>query len=240
MNSKPDRKPISILVSFLIVLLVLSCASLDYSNAPECAVLESQAPLPDLSCAQSPASVVFTQNLSGAMGRDLGSLLVRATLDEQSRVTGLCVDGQQVPGGFRRRANLSARYLEFAAIDGGPECLAGRRIDLNRRKAKQALIKRRTAVCKSQIESVRVTRQGPGASQVPRREFENCLDFEASWLTLHQVGRQQPYIFGRPEVVDPPAAEASATRTKCNRKHKNGNPDDIVACIIADGWELLE
>jgi hypothetical protein len=168
---------------------------------------------------------------------DLGSLFVRATLDEQSRIAALCVEGPPVPGGFRKRANLSARFLKFADVDGAPECLADRRLDINRRKSMQTAIKRRTNVCRNRSESVQVTHTEVGRAQAAVREFERCMDYQANWLTLYEVGRQQPHNFALPEVVDPPDIEASVTRAKCNKKR---NSTDIAACMIADGWELLD
>ncbi len=221
----------------LLALPVVSCASVDAAQMPQCEPLEEQASLATASCSASPEAVRFEQQLSESMGRDLGSLLVRVTLNEQARLGAICVDGRPVPGGYRKRANLAARFDEFAAIDGAPECLTGRRIDLNRRKAMQVEVKRRTNRCKSQFDSVRVTQSASSGAQVAQREFEECLDYRANWITFYAIGRQQPYIFGKPEVARPETAEASETRAKCN-KHRR--PKDIAACIEADGWELLE
>lgn len=224
-------------IVFLLALPAFSCASVDAAQIAQCEPLKDQAALATASCSSSPEAVRFEQQLSETMGRDLGSLLVRVTLDEQARLGAMCVDGRPVPGGYRKRANLAARFDEFAAIDGAPECLAGRRIDLNRRKAMQAEIKRRTNRCQSEFESVRVIQSASTGAQVAQYEFEECLDYRANWITLYAIGRQQPYIFGKPEVAEPETAEASETRAKCNKRRR---PKDIAACIEADGWELLE
>ena len=221
----------------LLALPVVSCASVDAAQMPQCEPLEEQASLATASCSASPEAVRFEQQLSESMGRDLGSLLVRVTLDEQARLGAMCVDGRPVPGGHRKRANLAARFEEFAAIDGAPECLAGRRIDVNRRKAMQAEIKRRTNRCQSEFQSVLAIQSASNGTQLAQHEFEECLDYRANWITLYAIGRQQPYIFGKPEVAEPENLEASATRAKCNKRDR---PKDIAACIEADGWELLE
>ena len=41
----------------------------------------------------------------------------------------------------------------------------------------------------------------------------------------------------RPEVPEPPRIRAIETANRCNRKV---HFDDQLACILSDGWELLE
>lgn len=230
------RPTASSMLSILIVPLLLgSCATRDYSNISECESLRELAPLPDAPCREDLETIAFEERLTEAMEDDLGSLLVRATLDDRSQVGSLCVDGPPVPGGFRKRANISERFPEFAALPSGPACMGGRRIDLNRREAMRAKIKRRESECDSESQPVGVARSASGA-RVDRRRIA-CMDYRANWIMLYELGRRHPLIFAWPEILQAPKQTAGETRIKCNRKRR---PEAIAACIVADGWELLE
>lgn len=225
-----------IALSILIVpLLLFSCATRDYSNISQCESLRELAPLPDAACREDPESIAFQKRLTEAMEKDLGKLLVRATLDDRSQVGSLCVDGPPVPGGFAKRANLSERFAEFAALPGGPACLGGRRLDLNRREAMRAKIKRRESECDSQTQPIGVATSASGTRVDNRRDA--CMDYHANWIMLYELGRRHPHIFAWPEILEPPKQTSAETRIKCNKKRKH---EAIAACVVADGWELLE
>lgn len=197
------------------LLLSLSCASVDYSNAPYCAPLSELPALPDADCRADPATIAFRAQLQDAMSEYVGSLLVRVSLDEASRVRSVCSEDTQVRGSWKSRATLSERFGELAALAGGPQCLSARRLDLNRRSAALAEIKRSEAVCKTQY----------------------CSPFDATALLLYRVGRREPYVFGLPQVADPPAKSAAAILGECS---KEIHFEDQFVCIEAAGWELLE
>ena len=147
--------------SWLVFALPLfACASVNQSHLPKCEPIEALPALPDSACLGDADTTAYRDRLRESMGSDVGSLFVRAILDESSRMRSLCTESTRGPGGWRADRNLSERLLEFAEIAGGPACLANRRLDLNRRAAKLAQMKRRRLECT--VEMGTITNAGKG------------------------------------------------------------------------------
>lgn len=223
----------------VLILPLFACASVGAPELPECESIERLAALPDASCMGDPATAEFRSRLRESLSSDVGPLLVRVMLDDSSRVRSLCTGSTLVPGGWRARTNLSTRYAEISEIDGGPACLANRRLDFNRKAAKLAENKRRRLGCTRDLATI--TRTGAGLSgpesATMAGESQTCVDHGADWIVLNPGGLKHPSVFAKPEVADPPAISASKTREKC---FKLRGFDARVTCIKDEGWELLE
>ena len=226
--------------SWLVFALPLfACASVNQSHLPKCEPIEALPALPDSACLGDADTTAYRDRLRESMGSDVGSLFVRAILDESSRMRSLCTESTRVPGGWRADRNLSERLLEFAEIAGGPACLANRRLDLNRRAAKLAQMKRRRLECT--VEMGTITKAGKGLvgpeSATIFVESSGCLNQAEDWVVVNRGELRHPIIFAKPEVSDPPDVDASKIRRQCFNLH---DFDDRASCITGHGWELLE
>lgn len=223
----------------VLALPLLTCTSVTPSHLPRCEPAESLSPLPDLACRADPQTVAFRGRLRESMGSDVGPLFVRAMLDEASRVQSLCTDSTRIPRGWRAEQNLAERLSEFAEVPGGPACLANRRLDLNRRAAKLAEIKRQKAGCMGELGTI--TKGGKGLtgpqSSTVTAESSACINQGADWVQLDPGGLKHPLIFAQPEVSDLPAVSAQKIRQKCFRLRDFKKRE---SCIVDYGWELLE
>ena len=153
----------------------------------------------------------------------VGAILVRVSLDDASHVASVCSETTQVVGGWRSRATLSERFEELVALEAGPPCLSGRRLDINRLAAMKAKIKKRVSECESDRDRA--------------WEFRGCLDHDANWFRVGYTGRMNPYVFGWPQVVNPQVESSLATRNRCVKGRRF---EHERTCIEEDGWELLE
>ena len=54
---------------------------------------------------------------------------------------------------------------------------------------------------------------------------------------MYRVGVMRPAIYGRPQVADAPRVRARDTASRCRREN---TLEQQIACVEADGWELLE
>ena len=228
---------------------LLGCASSDSArtpdvSVPQCAPLESLAPLPE-SCAAGELES-FSKALSDAVPDAAHRALVRVELDDATRVRAVCVESG--PGYAPGRASraIAAHLDAIRGVAPGPACAAGRRIDLNRYEAKWEQLHEREQRCTDQTRVTRDTqgptttvrdRTVPGAYGVYDREYERCMDYQADWIALDAPGSARPAIWAKPEIPNPPGPDAYDTATRCKRSSHVF--EKRAACIEADGWERL-
>ena len=202
-----------------------------------CAPLAELAPLPALACREEADALAFAQVLQAAIADAAGGLLVRVELGEDARVRTLCAEN--LPGHWKERRALAGELTAVMQMPAGPACLAGKRLDLNRRAAKQAEIQRLEWHCQRRLQTSLETSRGVVGPQLTSRQWHDCIEFDADWVVVHERGVMEPLLFGKPEVVDPPTVRARDTASRCSRKHKISS-DAQVACIEAEGWERLD
>ena len=218
--------------------VALACADGSSTGGTErCAPLAELSPLPSLQCREAADALAFEQGLRTAIGDAAGGLLVRVELGEDARVRTLCAVDR--PGHWKERRALAGELAAVMQMPAGPACLAGKRLDLNRRAAKQAEIQRLEWHCQRRLQTSLETSRGVVGPQLTSRQWHDCIEFDADWVVVHERGVMEPLLFGKPEVVDPPTVRARDTASRCSRKHKIGS-DAQVACIEAEGWERLD
>lgn len=223
-------------------LLWLACvwvACADGSTAPRaerCAPLAELAPLASQECRESEEAIAFTDALQSVVEDSAYGMLVRTELDDGSRARTICADGAPNRREWKERLTLGSRLVDLVQMPPGPVCLAGKRVDLNRRAAKLAEVDETEFRC---ANHVRVTRDAERGHATPRfldRALTNCIQHEATWVLLYETGVMQPLVFAKPEVVDPPPVPARDTVSRCGRVHVF---EKRVACVEAEGWERL-
>ena len=215
-------------------------------EVPLCGPIESLAPLPDARSCGAGELGSYEDALTTKLDDHAKNSLVRVELDESARVATVCVvpgPGYAAPGA--RRA-LGDQLDALRALSPGPACAAGRRLDLNRYAAMDAVIRDRENQCHEQTRVTRET-QGPttirnsavrGHYGVYDREFERCMEYQADWIMLDAPGSTRRAIFAKPEIPNPPGADAYETAHRCERKSRVF--EKRAACIEAEGWERLE
>jgi len=209
----------------------------DGESVDACAPLAKLPPLAAADCRASADANAFEQRLREATKDDSGSSLVRASLGEDSRVTSLCADRTGAMGEWKVRQALGARLPALRALAAGPACLAGTRVDLNRRAATVAESERAEDRCDQRARTTRDTRSGAGTPLIVARQLQECVEYEADWIFVYRPGSMEPAVFGRPQVVDPPDVRARDTASRCRRENDR---DAEIACIESEGWELLD
>src|SRR5258706_3776399 len=211
-------------VALAIALAGCASAGGDTPEVPLCGPLDTLPPLPER-CAPGELDE-FETALSDQVLPHASSALVRAVLDDAARVRALCVDWGPGygPGGARRA--LAEQLDAIRALPPGPACAAGKRVDLNRYQAKLAEIEARRSRCEEQTRVTRETQEPTtvrdrtvrGHYGVYDREFERCMEYQADWIELDAPGTTRPAIFVKPELREPPGADAYDTASRCARK----------------------
>jgi len=223
---------------------VTAPAPMPEADVPACGPLESLPALPE-GCEAGELGA-YSRTLSEAIGDRAISALVRVDLDDGARVRDVCVESGPGYAAGSARTALAKRLDAIRALPPGPECVAGRRIDLFRYEAKWAEFHDRDMRC---TEQTRVTRDTQGPTTVRDRtvhgnygaydrEYERCMDYQADWIVLDAPGTTRPVIFAKPEISDPPGPDAYETGTRCKRLSRVF--EKRAACIEADGWERLD
>ena len=215
-------------------------------SVPLCAPIATLAPLPEPGACGDGELAEYQASLTERVTPHAKRVLVRAELDDESRVASLCVGAGPGYGPGRARRALSEHLEAIRALPPGPACLAGKRLDLNRYEAKWAEIHERETRCG---EQTRVTRESQGPTMVRERatgghygiydrEYQRCMEYRADWILLEPLGSTRPAIWVKPEVPDPPGPDAYETASRCTRL--SSVFEKRAACIEADGWERLE
>jgi len=216
----------------------LSCADgFAVEGVERCAPLAELAPLPLAECRDQADARAFEQRLQALIAEAAGGLLVRVELGADARVRTLC--SEDLPGHWKARHALAGELASVMQVPAGPTCLAGKRLDLNRRAAKHAEIQRLKRECERKFRMSLETSRDVDAARLSSRQWHDCIEFDADWIVVEQRGVMEPLLFGKPEVVDPPTVRARDTAARCGRKHVTDR-DAQVACIEADGWERLD
>jgi len=245
----------------LAALLALACASPSPYSVERCPSLRSLPPRPTDECAADPESVAYQDRLTALLTSASGPLALRAVLDERSRVASICAEGTaRGMENARARRFLSANLGDVWALAPGPSCLAGRRLDLDRRHALLVRIERTEAQCRSEMRgSGGAFRQDGGQLQssargtpsaLDRRLAPNaCIGARLAWLFAEQrgslwelsararAGDPGVLLFAPMEGSAPPPAQARLVAYTCSRL---GNREALLACMQLMRWELLE
>ena len=238
MSAKMCRRTLRGLAWTACALLCLACVE-GSSGAPRvesCAPLPELAPLASRQCREDSQALAFEESLRGPIEEDAAALLVRVEFSDETRVRGICANGASGASEWKARRALGARLADLMGIHPGPSCLAGRRLDLNRRAAKMAEAERVAFRCRERFRTTRAMRHGYGALRFAGSQLDECMEHEATWIYVYRRGVMQPLVFGKPEVVAPPAVRARDTASRCSRQ------DEVaaeIACIEEEGWELL-
>jgi len=222
------------------------CASVgaDTSRVPLCGSLETLPPPPDR-CVPGELGD-FEDALSARMIEPASTALVRVELDDAARVRAVCVDPGPGYAPESARRTLDERLDAILALPPGPACAAGKRFDLNRYEAKMSQVRDREARCQEQTRLTRETQHDTtlrnarvrGVYGVYEREYERCLEYDANWIRLDAPGSTRPAIFVKPEIPNPPGANAYDTASRCLRKSRVF--EKRAECIESEGWERLE
>ncbi len=149
-------------------LVCLSCAdgSSGVPRVEQCAPLAELAPLPSPECREEAEARAFAQSLWDVIEDDAAALLVRFELGDAARVRSICADGMFARSEWKTRRAIGTQLAKLMEVRAGPPCLAGRRLDLNRRAAKMAEVDRLEFECAGRA---RVTRDTPPAYVTSRR-----------------------------------------------------------------------
>ncbi len=239
MNVRRYRRTVRVLAWMACSLAWLACVegSSGGPRAERCAPLAELAPLPSQACREDSQALAFEQNLSAAIEENAAALLVRVELGDDARVRRICANGASGASEWKARRSLGAQLADLMGTRPGPPCLAGRRLDFNRRAAKIAEADRAEFRCREQFRTTRETTRGFMSLRFAATDLDECLEHEASWIYVYRRGVLRPLVFGKPEVLVPPSVRARDTASRCSRK--NG-VDAEIACIEAEGWELLD
>jgi hypothetical protein len=220
-----------------VVLLACAGGGSDSPSVDVCAPLAELAPLPEPECRQSEESRSFERMLQAAIQDDAESLLVRVELGPDAHVRAVCAEGVATRTRWSAERAVGRRVPELLAMSPGPACLAGRRLDLNRRAAKMAEAENAEYLCTERRRQTLETTPGIDPLRRSQQVWNQCLEHDATWILVHRVGVMDPVVYARPEVVDPPPVRARDTASRCSREF---NFDAKIACIESEGWERLE
>jgi hypothetical protein len=200
---------------------MLACASDRdrQASVPACPGVAASPPAEE---ACDPAELAaYTSELSDWIAEENDQALVRIEFDDASRVRSVCVDEKTGSAVGKARREIAAKLLERGSLPTGPQCVAGRRIELNRYEAKLAEVKRAQGRC-SVVLGQRM------------KALRHCDEFAPDWILYDRVGVTRPYLYVQ---TDPARASAGETLVRCERAARGF--EEQSACIEADGFELL-
>ena len=237
-------------------LLALACVSRQPGVVERCPSLRHLPPRPSERCEADAEVVAYQDRLAALLTSASGPLALRVVLDERSRVASLCAEGTvKGMGNARARRSLADNLGDVWALPPGPSCLAGTRIDVDRRHAKLVQIDRIEAECRAEMRAtgagrsnVSVARSEP--SPTDREIAPNaCIESRLSWLFAEQRGSwwrlsararartSGALLFAPMEGVQPPPAQARLVARTCTKLSER---DALIACMQELRWELLD
>lgn len=199
----------------------LCCASdrSEVVTVPACPAGPSSPPAAD---ACDPAELAsYTEKLTDWIAEENDQALVRVEFDQASRVRAVCVDVETGSAVGKARREIAEKLVEMRAIPPGPQCAAGRRIELNRYSAKLAEAKLALGRC-GVVSGRRM------------KALQPCSDYDSDWILYDRIGVTRPYLFVKSEGA---RALASETLVHCERTARSYEAQS--ACIEAAGFELL-
>jgi hypothetical protein len=204
-------------------LLACRTVDVDIARIPLCGSVESLPPLvAEGECEEGVLAGYLTQLREQAVAPG-SQALVRVELDESSRVRSACVDEGVGVHAWHARLHLARNLDALESLPPGPECVARKRIDLNRYQSKLAEIEEAERWCDYEVGDRMAA-------------LEHCQKFPSDWILYHRTGYDWPYLYLKRDgskSTDP----ASFTASECGRK--NLNFEEVSACILADGFQLL-
>lgn len=218
---------------------LLSCTD-GYSDGPSverCAALSALAPRATRECRESEEARTFVQAVEPTIREDAGALLVRLELDGSSRVRGVCADGVPTRTEWKARRRVGARIAALMETEPGPACLAGKRLDLNRRAAKLAEIEQVERLCRDEVLVTRDSTSGYLTRRFLERNASECTARRATWVLVHDADSGASLLFAKPETPSPPKLHARDTASRCGRLE---DFEAQVTCVQGEGWEPLE
>src|SRR5215475_6233006 len=222
-------------------LLALACASPQPRVVERCPSLKQLPPRPSELCEADAEVVAYQDRLAALLTSASGPLALRVVLDERSRVASVCAEGTaKGMGNALARRSLSANLGDVWALAPGPSCLAGTRIDLDRRHAKLVEIERIEAQCRGEMRATGGGVRSDGgylasSSREEARPGEReiapnaCIEARLTWLFAEQRGswwrfsaRSRAHasgvlLFAPMEGVRPPPAQARLVARTCRK-----------------------
>lgn len=248
-------------VLLLAALLTVACAASQQRLVERCPSLKRLPPRPTEQCEADPESVAYQDRVAALVTSTSGPLALRVVLDENSSVASVCAEGTaRGMENARARRTLSANLGDVWALPPGPSCLAGRRIDLDRRHAKLAEIERTEAQCRGEMTATGgATRADNGAMQSATRMNPSaadraiapnaCIEARLSWLFAEKRGtwwqlsarayskESSALLFVPLERVEPAPAQARLVARTCAKLTER---EALLVCMELQRWELLE
>jgi hypothetical protein len=199
------------------------CASgpRDVVTVPTCPGPESRQPVADAAVCDERELAEYTADLTDRIMEPDSRALVRVEFDRTARVRSVCVDEHTGDRAWNTGREIAEKLVEMHTIPPGPQCVAGKRIDLNLYEAKLAETKNAEAKC-GLVVGKRMKALRP------------CKQFDSDWILYDRIGSTRPYLYVRLENVP---ASADQTLRQCERATHGF--EDQSECIQADGFELV-
>jgi len=217
-------------VALPVFVALWGCASA-HPLLPVCASIEQLEPPPDSKICEAPELDALRSDLSRIVEPEAGSLLVRVEFDETSKASKVCADGRSAADAQARMA-LAGQLGEIMKHAPGPACLAGRRLDLNRRRSTLAEIERVEESCSEEMRHSTEAMFSVDLTTGTNRQYADCIARNADWVLIERSG--QTLLFVKPDGAEAPPARAADTASRCSR-----DLDAQIACIEQDGFELV-
>jgi len=245
----------------LVALLAVACAATSPRAVERCPSLKRMPPRPSAQCEEDPEVIAFQDRVAALVTSASGPLALRVVLDDRSRVASVCAEGTaRGMENARARRTLSANLGDVWALPPGPSCLAGTRIDLDRRHAKLVEIERTEAQCRGEMTATGGSSRADGGalqsstrttpSPVDRAIAPNaCIEARLSWLFAEKRGdwwqlsarayskESSALLFVPLERVEPAPAQARLVARTCAKLTER---EALLVCMELQRWELLE
>jgi hypothetical protein len=170
-----------------------------------------------------------------------GPLLVRVEFDSRSSVHAVCADRTSAETWRRARTRVANNLGTITDTPPGPSCLAGSRLDFNRREAGRAAAHHAVSACLRKGEMVyQSNKKNPSNPDwadrmIGGRHFWNCL--YRSQKALHQLWLLDPVDDTTVHVYHetPSSAPRRETIRACSEVEESGPA--LEACVKSHGWE---
>ncbi|HKA16565.1 MAG TPA: hypothetical protein VKH41_16200 [Myxococcota bacterium] len=201
-----------------------ACATVDIEKVPLCAPEASLQPLPAPGACDEGALAGYASALSEMLVKPMSQALVRVEFDGGTRVRSVCVDQGVGNHAWHARSEIAPKLDAIRDRAPGPQCLARRRLDLNRYRAKLAEIEEARRWCGVYVGG-RMT------------ALQECPKFRSDWILYDRPGAGSQYLYLRRD--DAATADASAGHTvgRCERTAWGFEAQN--ECLQAAGYELL-
>jgi hypothetical protein len=203
--------------------LTLACAAprQDTVSVPPCPGPDLRAPAVDPAECGERELADYTAALTDRMVDPHSRALVRVEFDDKARVRSVCLDERTGHDTWNARRDLLERLTAMRTIPSGPQCVAGRRIDLNLYEAKLA----ETRDAQNWCRALTIGRM---------KALHDCEKFDPDWILYDRIGATRPYLYVKSDGV-----QASATETLIRCSRTTTGFEKQSQCIEADGFQLV-